>query len=50
MAAGVTDHLHDLDWILDMVDEAWPKPQRPASDRKQLGPSHGLAEQDAGRW
>ena len=29
MAAGVTDKLYDLDWILDMVDEAWPKPKRP---------------------
>ncbi len=29
MAAGVTDKLYDLDWLLDMVDEAWPKPKRP---------------------
>ena len=21
MAAGVTDHLHDFDWLLDMVNE-----------------------------
>lgn len=29
MAASVTDRLYDLDWILDMVDEDWPKPNRP---------------------
>ena len=35
MAAGVTDCLHDLDWILDMVDEAWPKPNRPKTYKKR---------------
>ena len=34
MAAGVTDGLHDLDWILDIVDEAWPKPNRTKTYRK----------------
>ena len=29
MAAGVEKRLLDLDWLLDMVDEAWPKPNRP---------------------
>ena len=35
MAAGVTDKLYDLDWILDMVDEAWPKPNRPKTYKKR---------------
>ena len=35
MAAGVTDRLYDLDWILDMVDEAWPKPKRPKIYRRK---------------
>ncbi len=34
MAAGMTNKLYDLDWILDMVDEAWPKPNRPKKYRK----------------
>ena len=35
MAAGVTDRLYDLDWILDMVDEAWPKPNRPKTYKRK---------------
>lgn len=35
MAAGVTDHLYDLDWVLDMIDEAWPKPNRPKTYKKR---------------
>ncbi len=35
MAAGVTDKLYDLDWILDMVEEAWPKPVRPKTYKKR---------------
>ena len=35
MAAGVTDKLYDLDWILDMVDEVWPKPNRSKTYRKR---------------
>lgn len=35
MAAGVTDHLYDLDWLLDMIDEAWPKPNRPKTYKKR---------------
>lgn len=35
MAAGVTDHLYDLDWLIDMIDEAWPKPKRPKTYRKR---------------
>ena len=34
MAAGVTDRLYDLDWILDMVDKAWPKPNRPKTYKR----------------
>ena len=34
MAAGVTDRLYDLDWLLYMVDEAWPKPNRPKKYKK----------------
>ena len=36
MAAGVTDRLYDLDWILDMVDEVWPKPNRPKTYKKKV--------------
>ena len=34
MATGVTDRLYGLDWILDMVDEAWPKPDRPKTYKR----------------
>ena len=34
MAAGVSEKLYDFDWLLDMVDEAWPKPDRPKTYRK----------------
>lgn len=33
--AGVSQHLYDLDWILDMVDQAWPKPNRPKTYKKR---------------
>lgn len=36
MAAGVKDRLYDLDWLLDMVDEVWPKPKRPKMYRKRI--------------
>ena len=42
MAAGVTDKLYDLDWILDMVDEAWPKPNRPKTYKKKGKDGGGL--------
>lgn len=35
MAAGVTSTLHDFDWLLDMIDSAWPKPNRPKTYRKR---------------
>ena len=28
--------LSDIDWILDMVDEAWPKPNRPKRYNKGI--------------
>ena len=37
MAAKVTDTLHDLDWFLDMVDAAYPKPNRPEKYRTCKG-------------
>ena len=37
MAAGVTDRLYDLDWILDMADEAWSKPNRPKTYQRKNG-------------
>ena len=36
MAAGVADRLYDLDWLLDLVDEAWPKPNRPKRYNKGI--------------
>ena len=35
MAAGVETRLLDFDWLLDMVDEAWPKPDRPKTYKKE---------------
>ena len=35
MAAGVTDHLYDLDWIVERVAETRPKPRRPKTYRKK---------------
>ncbi len=34
VAAEVAAKPYDLDWILDMVDEAWPKPKRPKKYKK----------------
>lgn len=34
MAAGVTDHLYDIDWIVEQVARTRPKPKRPAAYRK----------------
>lgn len=36
MAAGVTGTLHDLDWFLDMIEEAWPQPVRPKTYKKRV--------------
>ncbi len=35
MPAGVTDTLHDLDWFLDLIDEAQPRPNRPKTYNKR---------------
>ena len=35
MAVGIEKRLLDLDWLLDMVDEAWPKPKRPKKYKKR---------------
>ena len=35
MAAGVVDDLRDFDWLVDMIDEAWPKPNRPKTYRRK---------------
>ena len=35
MAAGVTDHLHDFDWLLDKVEAVQPKPKRPKTYKKR---------------
>ena len=29
MAAGLTDTLHDMEWLADMIEAAQPKPNRP---------------------
>ena len=34
MAAGVTDHLYDMDWIVEQVAQTLPKPRRPKTYRK----------------
>ena len=35
MTAGVTDHLYDMEWIVDRVAELEPKPRRPKTYRKR---------------
>ena len=35
MAAGIADRIYDLDWIVDLIDEAAPKPRRPKKYRKR---------------
>ena len=35
MAAGVSDTLHDMEWIVGLIDARAPKPKRPATYRKQ---------------
>lgn len=35
MEAGLTDTLHDMGWLVDLVDESAPKPRRPKSYRKR---------------
>ena len=34
MAAGVSDTLHDMEWIVGLIDARAPKPKRPATYRK----------------
>ena len=34
-AAGVTDTLHDVDWIMELIDARAPKPHRPKTYRKR---------------
>ena len=34
MAAGLADRIYDLDWLIDMVNEATPPPNRPKRYRK----------------
>ena len=36
MEAGLTDTLHDMDWLVDLVEEAQPAPRRPKAYRKCL--------------
>ena len=35
MAAGLTDTLHDMEWLAQMIEDAQPKPNRPKTYRKQ---------------
>ena len=36
MAAGLTDTLHDMEWIVGLIDARTPKPQRPKTYRKRI--------------
>ena len=36
MAAGVTETLHDMEWIVGLIDARAPKPGRPKTYRKQI--------------
>ena len=35
MAAGLTNKLHDMEWLAQMIEEAQPKPNRPKTYRKR---------------
>ena len=35
MAAGLTDTLHDMEWLAQMIEDAQPKPNRPKTYRKR---------------
>ena len=35
MAAGLTETLHDMDWLVDLVDAAAPEPNRPKIYKKR---------------
>ena len=35
MAAGVSDTLHDMEWIVGLIDARAPKPNRPKTYRKR---------------
>ena len=37
MAAGVSDTLHDMEWIVGLIDARAPKPNRPKTYRKHAG-------------
>ncbi|MCY4309295.1 MAG: hypothetical protein OXC57_13645 [Rhodobacteraceae bacterium] len=34
MEAGLTDTLHDMEWLVDMIDANAPKPNRPKTYKK----------------
>lgn len=36
MAAGVTDSLHDMEWVVGLIDARAPKPKRPESYKKGI--------------
>ena len=36
MAAKVTDTLHDIEWIVGLIDARAPKPNRPKTYRQQI--------------
>jgi hypothetical protein len=35
MAAGVTDKLKDMEWVVSLIDARAPAPKRPATYRKK---------------
>ncbi|MCY3725015.1 MAG: IS1 family transposase, partial [Rhodobacteraceae bacterium] len=36
MEAGLTDTLHDMEWLVDMIDDNIPKPNRPKTYKKRI--------------
>ena len=36
MAAGVSDTLHDMEWVVGLIDARAPKPNRPKTYKKQI--------------
>ena len=35
MAAGLTNTLHDLEWLAELIEDAQPKPNRPPTYKKR---------------
>lgn len=37
LATGLTDTLHDIEWLAKMIEDAQPKPNRPKTYKRKEG-------------